>query len=215
MVRRNKLAVALDDIASVGRDAETRLLWLGDFVTRDLSDDDARERAWKELHTFVVLAFIRSPMLFDIQHYAKADEVLAVQAAVRDLLRGLAPGSTVWWTEPPFEQPITVGNGLIWREGRGVGLATRASGVSLVVAAVVDVLLTVGPRLARCVTPSCRRLFAVRRKGQTHCLPTCGAKERVEAWRRKNRDRLSETRHRQYARKVQPARATRRQRKPN
>lgn len=213
MVRRNNLAAALDDIASVGGDADKRLLWLGDFVKRDLSKARACDRAAKELTNFVMLAFIRSTMEFDIQQFARPNDVPAVQSAVRDLLRGLEPGHTVWWTEPPFEQPITVGNGLIWRKGSGVGLATRASGVSLVLAAVVDVLLTVGPRLARCVTPSCRRLFALRRKGQTHCVPTCGAQERMEAWREQNRERLSETRHRNYARKVRPARATRRPRK--
>jgi hypothetical protein len=139
----------------------------------------------------------------DIHAIAGPDEVQAAQLAVRDVLRGLEPGMSVWLNEPPFDRSISVGNGLFWRQGRGVVLGTRGSGVSLVLAAVVDVLMTVGPRLARCVTPSCRRLFAIQRKGQKRCIRKCGATERVREWRKKNPERTSDNKHQQYARKVQ------------
>jgi hypothetical protein len=201
MVRRYSAIDALDGIASIGTDADQRLLWLGDFVSRDLGDREAKERAAREL-ALVPFAGGGAVQL-DIRTLPGPEDAQAVQAAVRDVLRGLAAGGSVWLHEPPFDPSISVGNGLIWREGRGVVLATRGSGVSLVLAAVVDVLMAVGPRLARCVTPSCRRLFAIRRKGQTHCVKTCGSGDRVREWRKKNPGRESEKKHRQYTRRVQ------------
>jgi hypothetical protein len=61
----------------------------------------------------------------DIRRLPGPDDGQPAQVAVRDVLRGLEPGGSVWLHEPLFDESISVGNGLIWREGRGVMLATR------------------------------------------------------------------------------------------
>jgi hypothetical protein len=215
----------VEELAAVGLDADIRLLWLGDFARRELLDASERERAAAELTSFVVLQFVGTKgggfVELDVDRYPNATDVPALQAVVSSLLAGLVPGSSAWFEPPAFPQPIAIGNGLIWREGRGVMLATRQYGhgwdglVAIIVASVVDLLLAIGPRLRRC--RGCQRLFALARPHQRFCDTTCANASRVAAWRKRNPKRASEQRHQQYVRKVkarQPrAKVTRRRQK--
>lgn len=201
-------------LAAIGGTPRARLLWLGDVLRRDLTGDVARETTADEMNAFLVTYYRAWGGDFttaaDIQQLIEADTVPAIQAALRDVLDRLVPDESVWLSQP-------IGDGLVWRPRKGVLLVTRAAGLPQVLSAVVDLLNSIGPRLRRCGTPTCRRLFAVNRPGQIRCVPSCGSTLRVQEWRRKNRERLSEAKHRQYARKVAArlpgARVTRRKQK--
>jgi hypothetical protein len=186
-------------LAAVGSNPDARLLWLGEFVTRDLSDEHKHTAAAGELDAFLTHHFRSwgSDFRFagSIYHGIEPAEVPAIQAALRDVLNQLGSEDYVWFSQP-------IGDGLRWRVGRGVALVTRAGGLPQVLAAVADLLMAVGPRLGRCKTPSCRSLFASKRPGQVHCTTKCGGTFRVNEWRKKNRERVAESRHGPYARKV-------------
>src|SRR4029079_17649533 len=81
-------------------------------------------------------------------------------------------------------------------------LVTRGSGIAQVLAGIVDLLTSIGARLRRCKTASCRQLFVANRPAQVRCGPSCGGTERVREWRHKHREQHSGNRHRQYARKI-------------
>jgi hypothetical protein len=184
-------------------DAERHLLWLGDFIKRDVSSEEARAAAVQQIRSLVFQSMVRHKTArIAVQQFAEVSEVPAIQVSLRNLFEGLEPGSSVWLSETPFELKNALWNGVVWSRERGVMLATRSSGVELVLTAVVDLLMAIGPRLHRCITPSCRRLFASRRKGQVRCVATCGATQRVQKWRAANRERSATSRHEQYARKV-------------
>jgi hypothetical protein len=175
------------------------LAWLGDFLNRDVAADSSQTAGAEELRAFLMQHYqawgggVNFVIDAGLDQPIDPADVPAIQAAIRDALDRFASEGHVWFPHP-------IGDGLLWRRGRGVSLVTRAAGLAQVLAAVVDLLMTVGPRLQRC--ESCRRLFVMTRPHQRFCTTQCGTRQRVADWRDKNRDRLAESKHRQYARKV-------------
>ncbi len=188
-----------EKLKAVGSSPEERLIWLTAFVKREASDDSTRVSAAKELDVFLSHHYKSWAGDFnsavDLQQFIEPNDVPRIQVEVRALLDGLSPDGNAWFSS-------SIADGLLWRRDRGVFLVTRAPGLPQVLASVVNLLMTVGPRLRRCETPSCRRLFSMKRPGQKRCTTRCGGTDRVREWRQKNRERLSENRHRQYAKKV-------------
>jgi hypothetical protein len=191
----------INALLTVGRSVDEKLQWLNDFANRDLSTAEALDLATGELHTLTILRFVDSGGLgIDITGRMQPSDTPLVQSAVRTILEGLRPGSSLWFDEPPFEPSFTVGNGLIWSKQRGVTVSTRGSGFRAAMSAVVEVLVSAGSKLRRC--EGCQQLYIVSRPHQRFCTTRCGGAIRLAKWRKENRDRLLEARHQQYARKV-------------
>jgi hypothetical protein len=192
-------ATLRENLAAVGSKPDERVLWLGEFVRRSLTEDRDRTSAAGELNAFLMHHYPSWGADFNfagsIQHVIGPGDVAAIQEALREAMGRLGSEESAWF-------PQSVGDGLRWQPGRGVSLITRTGGLPQVLAAVADLLITVGPRLARCKTPSCHRLFATKRPGQVHCTTKCGGMYRVNKWRQENSERVAESRHEQYARKV-------------
>jgi hypothetical protein len=207
------LAVAVNEYTAVGTDFDQRLQWLGDFAQRELVDEAACRRAASELNAFIALCFAGSGSLEIVRLTAPSDAP-EIQRVVRDVLRGLAPGLPVWLDEKPIEIGA-IGNALLWRQDRGVMVMTRLAGAGSVIAAVVDLLIAIGPRLRRC--EGCSRLFALSRPHQKFCSTQCGLKHRVAKWRAAHPEKLADQRHQQYERRVKAklprARVARRRRR--
>ncbi len=196
-------------MAQIGRTEAEQLTWLTDLIARDL-DDTTHDEVAADLSVFAAVRVhawagdVNNAAGFDnvpgienvpgIQHPLAAEDVGATQQQLRDLLTTLAPGKTTVLAQP-------VGDGVYWGPDR-VALVSQRGALMQVLAAAVDLLITIGPRLRRCETASCRRLFALKRPGQKRCRVTCGATERVRQWRAQHRPEVSERQHAKYQRKV-------------
>ena len=180
---------------TVGITPAERLSWLEDFSRHALDTDAAADEQGTLLNWFVVAHYAAwGGADFDtatrLQHVINPGDVHVLQRQVRDVLNALEPGGIVW-----FPQPIV--DGIRWSGDRVVSV-TRTPGVPQVLAAVADLLADIGPRLRRCETPTCRRLFAFKRPAQRRCRIECGGADRVREWRAKHREQLSEQRHEKY-----------------
>lgn len=192
------LATIARRMDAVGSTPEARLVWLGDFIRRDVSSDESRAVLAGELQgllTWQLPGGTLNPAAdAGISVHVEPSAVSLIQQAVRDILNSLQPSMPVWFPQP-------VHDGLIW-SGNRIVLVTRAQGVPQVLGAVAEILTAVGSRLRRCETPLCERLFAAKRPNQTYCTKKCGGTWRVSEWRSMNRERLADARHEQYKRKV-------------
>jgi hypothetical protein len=189
-------------LETVGSTPDEQLAWLARFVRRDdLDREDNRGAAAAELHAFLLRhykawgASVNVIVDHELEQPIAPHDVPTIQEAVRNVLDQLAPDARVAF-------PQAIGDGVVWRAEHGIVLVTRAPGVPKVLAAVVDLLLAVGPRLHRCERAACRRLFARTRPHQRYCSTTCGGIERVAKWRRGHPDQLATHRHQHYARTV-------------
>ena len=206
------LRLLLGPFRAIGSDPDRQLEWLHAFSARDLSRPDARVSATAEVNAFLVVRYeawgadIDTARLMD--QPVEADEIEAIQHAVRDLVTQITPGS-------PAGLPTGVADGLLWRADQGVSVVTRARGVPQVLACVVEILTRNGAGLRRCV--GCTRLYVKHRSDQRFCSTSCGTRFRVRDWREKNATSHRKNRHKQYVRKVQTripkARVTRRPKK--
>jgi hypothetical protein len=189
---------------SVGRDPHERLVWIQDFARHDAPNGvQGRENAAGLLNWFVIAQMRGWGAYFSVARgiYKKVQptDVPMIHEAVRDVLQrfAAADGQHVL-----ARLPVAIGDQLVWQPGRAVSLASSSDSLSQVLAALADLLMSVGPRLRRCETPSCRRLFSLKRQGQKRCRPNCGVDDRVRKWRAENAKRHSKNKKRQYERKI-------------
>jgi hypothetical protein len=197
---------------AIGGTAAARLVWLEDFERRDLSAVTVREVAAVELRAFVMQYAI------GIHHFGifqgleiDADNVTGIRDALRAFLAEIGT--------PATSQSIVAAaaSTLISPLPRGLAPIAKIPSIGAVVTAVSALLLDIGPRLGRCDTPTCGRLFAGAKVSQKRCRANCGVTERVRDWRNKNREKVREGQHQRYVRKVKTvhpkARVERRARK--
>ena len=186
-------AETLQTVGTVGTDVAARLRWLTDFTTRDLFNRYATHGR-RSGTPGVRHDALRLQHDVCVQHSPIRDrrgDAGYSGRRTRILLRGLAPGGSVFFEPPAFPEPIAIGNGLVWREGPGILLATRGSGLSLVLAAVSDLLMAVGPKLRRC-DPAAACL-SWRGRIQRFCTTQCGLRVRVAQWREESATRSGRT----------------------
>jgi hypothetical protein len=187
-------------LRAVGSSPGEQLQWLQTFVRRDPVDLVA---AAQELHALLLHHFTAWGADFnsaaDIQAVVTPDDVPGIQRTLRTLLDGLKPDAYVWFSHP-------MGDGLLWRPDRGVHLVTRSLAPAQVCAAVGHLLIGIGPRLRRCKTSDCQKLFAATRPGQVRCTKTCGEAERQRAWRQAHRQQYANRQHQHSAKRVKAQR---------
>jgi hypothetical protein len=184
--------------AAIGWTSDSRLAWVWRFIHLDLAQADDRERAAFDLDA---LTWIRFKAWTGKSRAAgparpltiRPDDVEAIQLALRSLLTTLTPGRDV-------ALPSGIVDSVHWDDEFGVSATTSQAGLPRVLVTVLQLLTEAGGSLRRC--ESCRRLFVQGRIAQRYCSRACGTKDRVAKWRLRNQERLSEVRHRQYARKV-------------
>lgn len=191
---------------TIGTTPAERLVWLEAWSRRDLTN---AESAALELQVFLIhhanawaagsTGFICELEARHQPPFVAAADVPAVQRAIRALLQAISPGTCV-----PLSQ--SVGDALLWHPTHGVRLVTQSFGEPQVFAAVADLLMQIGPRLRRCKTADCHKLFAANRPGQVRCTKTCGEAERQRAWRAAHRQHYAERQHQQYVKRVRAQR---------
>lgn len=135
-----------------------------------------------------------------------ANDVQTIQRPLQEFLQQIKP--------PVAIAHVVAAYASAFESGGKLSLITQQPGLGGVVQAVSALLLEAGPRLGRCTTPTCQRLFVGTKVSQQRCRANCGVTERVRAWRKENPDRVSEGRHKRYVHKVKTrlpgARVTRR-----
>jgi hypothetical protein len=192
------------DAALPRPDPREHLAWLQGFAARALDTPAQRDTAARECAVFCSQQNSWSRQW--AQQWAVGGGstldftkgIRAAQTAVRKLLGDLRSGEVTWLARP------LAYHGLVWRRQR-ITLVTRATGLGQFRAALVDFLVTIGPRLRCCASAACGRFFLPTHGRQRHCDKACGNRQRQRAWRRVHRRRLSDVRHDQY-RKRQRAR---------
>jgi hypothetical protein len=192
----NTFARLHHQLRAVGSTPGEQLQWLETFVRRDPFD---RAIAAQELNMLLLHHYTAWGADFnsaaDIQAFVTPDDVAGIQGALKTLLDGLKPDAYVWFSHP-------IGDGLRWHPDQGVSLVTRSVASAQVFAAVGQLLIGIGPRLRRCKTSTCQKLFTANRPGQVRCTKTCGEAERQRAWRHAHREQYAERQHQQYAKRV-------------
>src|SRR4051812_38289953 len=89
-------SATVDEVSAVGIDIEQRMLWLGEFVERNLRDEAELDRAAGELTTLLYLQFVYGGGIEIVpDQIVDVADVAVIQGALRDILRGLAPGGSV------------------------------------------------------------------------------------------------------------------------
>jgi hypothetical protein len=197
---RNFNVTLAEAMRAVGASPAERLAWLEEFVRRDVSAD--RGVAARELYAFVLQYAIQ------VQHYGilqnldvDEERVEVIQSALKHFLEGVRTPATI------PQLVATVSATILSRQpihGLPLGLSPkfRAPELGNIVQAVGALLLEAGPKLGRCATESCQRLFVGTKVSQKRCRANCGVSDRVRAWRKANSEQVSERRHARYARKV-------------
>ena len=180
-------------VNAAGATPDERLLRLGELLQRDLADAAARVRAADQLNGLLIHHYqawgssVNAIRKHGLQHLITEDEAPTIQTELREVLGRLMPGDPVFVDVP-------ISDGVVWDRDRGVRLVTRTAGLPQVLAAVVDLLISIGPRLRRCKTPDCQKLFATKRPAQIHCTTKCA--RRVARARMAPRRIVSATRRR-------------------
>jgi hypothetical protein len=181
------------------------LVWIQDFARHHAPNDiQGRENAAGLLSWFAISHMRAWGASFGVarQIYQKVQptDVPMIHEAVRDVLQRFvaADGQHV-----VARLPVAIGDQLVWQPGRAVSLVSSSDCLSQVLAALADLLMSVGPRLRLCETPNCRRLFSLKRQGQKRCRPNCGVDDRVRKWRAENAKRHSKNKRRQYEHKME------------
>lgn len=190
--------VALKRMEQIGSTVDAQLAWLHRFSEQDVSDDAVRVELAGEVGAMLMMRYRgwaagSTNVAAELERTIEPDNVREIQQAIRELLSRLEPGQIV-------NLSSALGDGLVWREDRGIAVVTRSPGAPQVLAAVIDLLIEAGAKLQRCA--GCGRLFAMSRPRQRYCSRQCGTRVRVAEWRAKNPERHTENRHQQYVRKV-------------
>lgn len=183
-----------------GHNPDERLAWLMSFVEADLAATEDPGHWSVELEMFgQTSTFWLDKATADLLMHHRGIEpsetdLIDIQADIRRGLRDLRT-KRAWYFDAPRWR------GLVW-EGQDPCPFMSGTLREMVMAAIADLLITVGPRLRACEAPGCERYFAARRPHQRRCSTRCTNRVTAARYRAAHPEKISDDRHEAYQKHV-------------
>ncbi len=199
-----------DVVVAVSRfgnsDRKVRLRWLLDFVDRDLGMPEAARDAALQACVFALAGRVTGeggnpPARMDALSSEALDprQVREAFSSVGRLQREVKEALTAFASDGRCTLPFKIVGLERLPDGRVLPIV-GGDWRSRFYGAVFMLAVELGPDLAVCANPKCRKLL-LRSRRQGYCTPQCSQRQRTQSFRERHPERVRELRHATHARR--------------